>query len=371
MTLASTIILIVISSCGQPKNRETDDHTHPCIINFLSVHNPKCRGQICCISIHVSMLFCRGAVVLGNTTLFASGGYIFFALHQDELNPDLIVCGVGSSLATVNKLTGEFITIAGDENNTSGYVEGVGSQARFHWVAGVSQTRTHYIVSDHFNSCVRSVRRNSHKTSTFAGNCTFIGTNDGPLLAARLTRPYGLTKYSDEIFYLCDDTSLRILDLVTGSLQTLPHQTQPAKLYNSVIQPSGDLLISADHGVLQIMGNKTQWVAGGLESGYGCENCSLSASSYTSPFGISVLTPTVLMVTHQYGGLQLIDIFSNTSHSIVLPKYPIAYTASLLVDHHTNTIYIGGGNQVDLRGGLAQVLFSGKKYQYLRHNFVF
>ena len=319
----------------------------------------------------INVCFCRGAVILGNTTLLASHGFIFFALQQDELNPDLIVCGVGNSLATVSKLTGEFITIAGDVNGTYGYVEGVGSQAQFSAVTGVSQTRTHYIVSDHFNSCVRSVWRNSHETSTFAGRCTSIGTNDGPLLAARLTRPYGLTKYSDEIFYLCDDTSLRILDLVTGSLQTLPHQTQPAKLYNSVIQPSGDLLISADHGVLQIMGNKTQWVAGGLESGYGCENCSLSASSYTSPFGISVLTPTVLMVTHQYGGLQLIDIFSNTSHSIVLPKYPIAYTASLLVDHHTNTIYIGGGNQVDLRGGLAQVLFSGKKYQYLRHNFVF
>jgi len=214
--------------------------------------------------------------VLGNTTLLASGGLPFFALQQDELNPDLIVCGVGSSLATVNKLTGEFITIAGDVNGTFGYVEGVGSQARFTAVTGVSQTRTRYIVSDHYSSCVRSVWRNSHETSTFAGRCTFNGTNDGPLLTARLTKPYGLTKYSDEIFCLCDDTSLRIIDLVTGSLQTLPHQ--PTRLYNSVIQPSGDLLISVAHGVLRRMGNEIEWVAGGLKYESGCENCSLSLS---------------------------------------------------------------------------------------------
>jgi len=102
--------------------------------------------------------------------------------------------------------------------------------------------------SDTHSNCVRPVLRNSHETDTFVGCCLDSGTNDGPLSTARLTRPYGLEKYSDEIFYLCDYTSVRIIDLVTESLQTLPHQTQFTGLFNSVIQPSGDLLISAGHG---------------------------------------------------------------------------------------------------------------------------
>jgi len=144
---------------------------------FLPSHPIKTSHSAAIYAVYLfsNVSVCRGAVVLGDGTLSVSAGNFsqpYLVLQQDELNSDLIACGVGTSLATVNKLTGEFITIAGDENNTSGYVEGVGSQARFTWVAGVAQTRTHYIVSDTVNSCVRPVLRNSLETDQFSyTNC--------------------------------------------------------------------------------------------------------------------------------------------------------------------------------------------------------
>jgi len=305
--------------------------------------------------------FCRGAVVLGDTALFVSAdkfSLVFWALQQDELNPDLIVCRVGSSLATVNKLTGEFITIAGDVNGKLDYVEGVGSLARFTFVTGLSQTRTHYIVSDYHNSCIRSVWRSSHETGTFAGRCTFNGTNDGALLTARITQPRGLTKYNDEIIYLCDGVSVRIIDLSTGYLRTYLYQTQSSRLYNTIIQSSGELFISANHGVLRSKGHGVQWVAGGPNTGTGCDNCSLSAASFHEPWGISFLTPSVLIMTNvYYRGLRLLNISSNTAHSISLPV--LRDPTSLLVDHHSNTIYIGEWEKEG--GGLRKLPFSGKE----------
>ena len=303
---------------------------------------------------------CRGAVVLGQATLFVPAvnfSQVFWSLQQDELDPDLIVCGAGSSLATVNKLTGEFITIAGDENGTSDYVEGVGSLARFNKVAGVAQTRTHYIISDTFNNCVRSVLRNSHETNTFAGRCLDIGTNDGPLLTARLRLPRGLTKYNDDILYLCDYNSVRIIDLSTGYLRTHLSQTTSENLLNIVIQSTGDLLISAAHGLLRTMGTEVQWVAGGPNEGVGCDNCSLSAASFHSPWGVSLLTPTVVLITNlAYRGLTALNMFSNTAHLIYIPA--IIFPTSLLVDHHNNTIYIGEWEREG--GGLWKLPFSGK-----------
>ena len=306
--------------------------------------------------------YCRGAVILDtNITLLVAADkfrYVFWALQHDEFDPNLIVCGVGHTLATVNKLTGEFITIAGDVNGGLGYVEGVGSVARFNSVTGVTQTRAHYLVSDSNNNCIRSVRRNNHETTTFAGRCKSNGTNDGPLLTARLMLPRGLTKYSDEIFYLCDHISVRIIDLSTGYLRTYLYQTQSNRLYNTVIQPSGDVFISANHGVLQSAAYGAQWITGGPTEGVGCDSCSLSTASFYEPWGISFLTPTVLLMTDvRYRGLRVLNISSKTAYSTSLPV--LRFPTCLLVDHHTNTIYIGEWETEG--GGLRKLPFSGEE----------
>ena len=150
---------------------------------------------------------------------------------------------------------------------------------------------------------------------------------------------------------------MRIIDLSTGYLRTHLSQTKSKDLLNTIIQSTGDLLISATNGLLRTIGTEVQWVAGGSNSGAGCDNCSLSDASFREPWGISFLTPTVLITTNVgYRGLTVLNMFSNTARRISMPA--LIHPTSLLVDHHTNTIYIGEWEAEG--GGLRTVPFSGK-----------
>ena len=70
----------------------------------------------------------------------------------------------------------------------SGYVEGVGTVARFNFITSFLQLSTNRIlITDYNNLCVRSLDRITNETMTFVGNCTNSGNKDGT--DALLSRP--------------------------------------------------------------------------------------------------------------------------------------------------------------------------------------
>lgn len=73
-------------------------------------------------------------------------------------------------------------TIAGSESE-SGYLEGIGSAARFNYVTGFAQISTYLMVLvDNGNNCLRFVNRITTQTYQFAGNCSNWGERFYPKL---------------------------------------------------------------------------------------------------------------------------------------------------------------------------------------------
>ena len=128
----------------------------------------------------------------------------------------------GYLLKTTN---GESIHLIVGNPTVSGYVEGTGSFAKFGNIGGIYQiNRTHVVVSDYRNQCLRLVRRETNHTTQFVGRCGIRGNRDGtdPLFS----NPWAINLLSNDppVVIVSDrnNNALRAVNLLHRNVSTLP-----------------------------------------------------------------------------------------------------------------------------------------------------
>lgn len=115
--------------------------------------------------------------------------------------------------------TGQVSTLAGD--GTGGYLDAIGSSARFNTPAGVVRAGTKLYVADLGNNRIRSVDLASGAVATLIGDGV-AGYLDGAGTAARISGSYTLTTDGAALYF--PDTSnhrLRRVTLATANVTTL------------------------------------------------------------------------------------------------------------------------------------------------------
>ena len=76
-------------------------------------------------------------------------------------------------------------------------------------------------VADSYNNCIRKINQTSSLVSTFAGNCSFAGYQNGPLLSALFYNPNSiryLSSSSGTKLLIADDwnNAIRMIDISLG-----------------------------------------------------------------------------------------------------------------------------------------------------------
>ena len=121
----------------------------------------------------------------GVVTTFVTTASNVYHLERDDFVPDNIFFSDSSALKTTDGT--DTYNIAGIATQ-QGYVEGVGTVARFFYIISFLQLSTdRVLITDFWNHFVRSLDRITNETLTFVGNCTNRGNKDGT--DALLTRP--------------------------------------------------------------------------------------------------------------------------------------------------------------------------------------
>lgn len=112
---------------------------------------------------------------------------------------------------------------------TSGTANGTGNAARFNSPSGVAidpafNQGTFLYVADTANHCIRSVDTSNGTVTTLSGVCGSSGTADGSATTARFMAPssIALNAFSTATALdVCDNQSIRRVNLTDGSVQTL------------------------------------------------------------------------------------------------------------------------------------------------------
>ncbi len=126
-----------------------------------------------------------------------------------------------TSIRKIVLATTEVTTLAGT-NEYFGSSDGVKSLARFGWLGGLVTDGTNLYVADSSNSKIRKVDIATGEVTTLAGLAGSFASIDGVGINARFGNPVGITKVGTNL-YITDSafSSIRRLDLTTGAVTTL------------------------------------------------------------------------------------------------------------------------------------------------------
>lgn len=119
-------------------------------------------------------------------------------------------------------LAGEVTTFAGS-SGFSGFIDGIGSVARFSLPQGMTTDGTYLYIADYLNNAIRKVDPATQTVSTFAGSTTGAsGSTDGTGTAALFFRPYDITNDGTNL-YVTDynNCTVRKIVIATAAVTTL------------------------------------------------------------------------------------------------------------------------------------------------------
>ena len=206
-----------------------------------------------------------------------------------------------------------------------GYEEGTGSFARFRYIGGIYQlNRTHVVVSDYGNHCLRMVHRETNHTTIFMGRCGVRGYRDGvnPLFS----HPWSINLLSNNpLMVIVSDrgnNALRAVNLFNTNVSTLPlgYQLDDPRVAmfddsrSALFVSSGRQIAKVnlvDYSVENITGNGTT----GRNDGW------FDEATFGVPQGMVKLSEKVLVVTdYHYDILRVLDLQQQSVRSILSGK---------------------------------------------------
>ena len=145
----------------------------------------------------------------------------------DLRNPSFFLFSHGSALKTMVKCVGAVCSkeIAGSYRE-DGYVEGVGTDARFNQIPNFLQlNKDEIVIVDGENHCLRHIARPSMMTSHYAGDCQTHGFADGEPLQAKFFSPDDilLDERTNKSLIITDDgnNALRSIDIASRNTTTI------------------------------------------------------------------------------------------------------------------------------------------------------
>lgn len=197
---------------------------------------------------------------------------------------------------------------------SNGYREGKGEKAQYRTISAfLNFNRTHVLMTDRFNHCLRFVNRDTNVSSTFAGNCKRMGQKDGNFTTAEFYEPMGITRYGSKIFVSDFRTRLiRMILLDTEYVFTFSDDSRLVWPRSLTFDSTGSrLFVVVNHGILEF-NTETQACSSLTNLTEGFMDGDLANSQWEYPQQISLVDRNTLAVIDSGNiRLRLIDLEQN------------------------------------------------------------
>lgn len=203
----------------------------------------------------------------------------------------------------------------------SGYVEGVGAEARFYYITGFTRlNKTRIVVVDYFNHCLRLIAHQAQSTSPLAGECENAGFSDG--VESHFFYPRSVIKHEHSAHRLIiadqSNHALRVFDLIKGATETIIRHSglnYPRAIAYDINKEN--LLLSNWNYICKYnlkTGTLTN-ITGSINPGYA--DGSLSTTWLNFPHELISITPSLTLIADSENNrLRLVDTDSDTVTSI-------------------------------------------------------
>lgn len=222
-------------------------------------------------------------------------------IQEDEKNKGDFVIATHTAIYKLSTPTsGYVITPVAGHDTEAGFQQGNGIESRFDRIYGMVQIIGGYLVSDHRNHCVRKVDKDSNlQTTTYAGECTESGDQEGQLNSARFNGPFGIRLHLGSI-YITDSYNQKIkkLDMTADTVTTI-HRSENHELCDFVIGRREDVdefYVTAKHGVLHVLDRQETWLVGSTKTSSDKTDGQFSGVKFNEPIGIEWLDNRTLLV---------------------------------------------------------------------------
>ncbi len=163
-------------------------------------------------------------IATGAVTTLGGGGGGFYepsAIATDGAG-NVYVSDGGRLLRKIAVATGAVTTLAGQPDDPyPGYVDGVGTAARFSGLVGIASDGGNLYVADANNNCIRKVVIATGAVTTFAGAKGQSVVADGTGAGARFHNPYGIASDGAGNLFVADSNTIRKVVIATGAVTTL------------------------------------------------------------------------------------------------------------------------------------------------------
>ena len=200
-------------------------------------------------------------------------------------------------------------TVVAGHKQHSGYIEGVGSAARFRKITGFDQNGTHIIAVDSGNHCIRTINIDSKETKALAGTCCLAGYSDGPATAALFNSPQSIIKIKEAGLngyrYLIadkDNSAIRMLTSHEAKLETFirdaENLNEPTDL--AMDQHGANLYVTTASGLIQIK--------------ITTKEITTVESVNQKPYKISLFAANLFLISYENSGM--LTVFNATNNSI-------------------------------------------------------
>ena len=238
-------------------------------------------------------------------------------MAEDEFVPGNLLFADGNALKTTDGTTTSLIA---GSSISAGYLEDVGSNARFNAIFSFIQlSRSLIVLADINNYCFRNVDRTTNLTSTYSGNCTNRGDRDG--VDALFDSPVSI------IQDVKNNTQLLIADFTLGSLRKIIlaskhvstiYKDGSYRLSTLLQDPStGNIYVTFAHGSGLFDYESTSFSVVTGSSRRGFVDGAISQIRFDYPRGVAFLSPHKLLIADSFNHrLRVLDLITNTSSSI-------------------------------------------------------
>lgn len=285
------------------------------------------------------------------------------SIASAEVSETFYTLLAGSMQGKSLPLTGNVTTFAGS-SGFSGFIDDVGSTARFSLPQGMTTDGTYLYVADYLNNAIRKIDPATQTVSTFAGSTTGVGgSTDGVGTAARFFRPYDITSDGTNL-YVTDYNNCTIRKIViasavvttlAGTVGSCSPLTDGIGSAAVLVSPQGittdgtSLFVTENTAVrrIDIASQTVSTFAGSTAGVVGHVDATATAARFNNLEGITTDGTSLYVVDRYYQDIRKIDIASAAVSSFAGDYTNVTTTTSADGTGTGATFYVPSGITTD------------------------
>ena len=241
-------------------------------------------------------------------------------MESDRFMPGYLIYSEQYALMTSNGTKSQLV--AGNVR-TSGYVEGVGAEARFSYIIFTQMSTNILVVAYYWNNGLRLIDRTTHATSVLSGQCKSGGYKDGYPGLFKSTESVRIDNQNVSQLLVPDhyNSALRTVDINSGVAGTFVKSDSLKYIQRVAQDENGNIYATAHRSAIFLISYREKRVTlpVGAQGDVHHRDSTLLNSLFYNPQNLFFIAPGILLIADGFNDkIRLVEINSNQVSTLKL-----------------------------------------------------